>query len=129
MTLTWRIGDPTLADKQYDAAVVAETMTREPEETKPPEREAESEGAQAEEDEPSPAPPSFTASDFPVSCPMLAYLSRPFPAPSPLGDRARTGERLLYIGRLSPVRATQGVVGDLAAALAMVVDRRSRMRG
>jgi hypothetical protein len=56
--------------------------------------------------------------------PVLAYFAMRFPAPSPL----REVGRVLYVGRLAPQPLPRsGVRGDIAAALAAIPDRRSRI--
>lgn len=61
----------------------------------------------------------------PPARPPLVVLAPPVP----LSGRLGTGDLLLYVGRLAPVPPPQrGAVGDLAAALALIPDRHSRLR-
>lgn len=43
-------------------------------------------------------------------------------------DRARPGERILYVGRLAPVPLRTDPPPELVAALAEIPDRRSKVR-
>jgi hypothetical protein len=70
--------------------------------------------------------PSYTppAHDDPPVDELSAYLERSFRHPAPTRERGV----VLYVGRLAAVPAPRaGVAGDLAAALAEIPNRRSKL--
>lgn len=60
---------------------------------------------------------------------LTAELARTVsPTIAPRWDRARAGERILYVGRLAPVPLRTDPSPELVAALAEIPDRRSKVR-